>query len=113
MAKMDTVLATAGQARRKGGAVYGTAVHSAFAEEIKALGDANLSTEVSYLNGEVVPYGTAGSVRLDVVEGNPLSPTAIYDLKTGSAALTPSRIAQIQANLPPGYQNIPVFEIRP
>ena len=89
------------------GAVYGTAVHSAFAEEIKALGDANLSTEVSYLNGEVVPYGTAGSVRLDVVEGNPLSPTAIYDLKTGSAALTPSRIAQIQANLPPGYQNIP------
>jgi len=95
------------------GPVYGTKVHSAFASEINALGRSDLSTEVSYLNGEVVPYATRGSVRLDVVEGNPLSPTAVYDLKTGSAALTPARIAQIQANLPAGYQNIPVLEIRP
>jgi hypothetical protein len=95
------------------GPVYGTAVHSEFASEINALGDSNLSTEVSYLNGEVVPYGTAGSVRLYVVEGNVLEPQAAYDLKTGSATLTPARIAQIRANLPPGYQNIPVVEIRP
>ncbi|MGO9559436.1 MAG: hypothetical protein ACLPQS_17380 [Acidimicrobiales bacterium] len=95
------------------GPVYGTAVHSEFASEINALGDSNLSTEVSYLDGEVVPYGTAGSVRLDVVEGNISEPEAVYDLKTGSASLTASRIAQIQANLPPGYQNIPVIEIRP
>lgn len=95
------------------GAVYGTAVHSEFAAEINALGDSNLSTEVSYLNGEVVPYGTARSVRLDVVEGDILEPQAAYDLKTGSAILTPARIAQIQANLPEGYQDIPVYEVRP
>jgi RHS repeat-associated protein len=95
------------------GAVYGTAVHSEFAAEINALGDSNLSTEVSYLNGRIVSYGTRGSVRLDVVEGDPLEPSAVYDLKTGSATLTPGRIAQIQANLPFGYQDIPVTEIRP
>ena len=95
------------------GAVYGTAVHSEFAAEINALGDSNLSTEVSYLDGRIVPYGTRGSVRLDVVEGDPLEPSAVYDLKTGSATLTPQRIAQIRANLPSGYQDVPVTEIRP
>lgn len=95
------------------GAVYGTRVHTAFASEINALGRSDLSTEISYLNGEIVPYATRGSVRLDVVEGNPMMPTAVYDLKTGSAALTPARVAQIQANLPAGYQNIPILEIRP
>ena len=53
------------------------------------------------------------SVRLDVVEGNIFEPNAVYDLKTGSATLTPDRIAQIQANLPTGYQDIPIVEIRP
>ena len=96
-----------------GGPAYGTAVHSAFAAEIDALGDTNLSTEVSYLGGKVVPYGAPGSVRLDVVEGNLLKPTAIYDLKTGNATLSPARIEQIRANLPAGSQGIPVKEIRP
>jgi hypothetical protein len=77
------------------GPVYGTRVHSAFADEIAALGRSDLYPEVSYLNGKVVPYGTPGSVRLDVVVGSPSAPTAIWDLKTGSAALTPARIAQI------------------
>lgn len=54
-----------------------------------------------------------GSIRLDVVEGDILEPQAVYDLKTGSATLTPARIAQIQENLPVGYQDIPVTEIRP
>jgi hypothetical protein len=95
------------------GPVYGTAVHTEFAADINALGDSNLSTEVSYLDHQVVPYGTPGSVRLDVVEGDLGTPTAAYDLKTGTATLTPKRIAQIQANLPLGYQNIPIIELRP
>lgn len=57
--------------------------------------------------------GVAGAVRLDVVQGPIDAPTAIYDLKTGSARLTKSRIAQIRANLPKGFQDIPVLEIRP
>jgi hypothetical protein len=95
------------------GSVYGTRVHSAFADEIAALGRSDLFSEVSYLNGQVVPYGTPGSVRLDVVVGSPSAPTAIWDLKTGSAALTPGRIAQIQSHLPPGFQTVPVLEVRP
>jgi hypothetical protein len=95
------------------GPVYGTKVHTEFANQLKALGRTDITTEVSYLNGVEVPYGTAGSVHLDAVVGSPSAPTAIYDLKTGSAALSPSRIAQIRANLPPGYQNVPVLEVRP
>jgi len=44
------------------GGVYGTRVHTAFEKEIKALGNANLSTEVSYKNGTPVSRGTNGSV---------------------------------------------------
>lgn len=95
------------------GSVHGTRVHTAFADEVAALGRSDLFSEVSYLNGQVVPYGTPGSVRLDVVVGSPGAPTAIWDLKTGSAVLTPSRIAQIQSHLPPGFQNVPVIEVRP
>lgn len=95
------------------GPVYGTNVHTAFADEVAALGRTDLFAEVSYLNGQVVPYGTRGAVRLDVVVGSPSAPTAIWDLKTGSAALTQARIAQIQSHLPPAFQNIPVLEVRP
>jgi len=35
---------------------------------------------------------------------------AVYDLKTGKAGLTNSRIQGIQSNLP---NNAPVYEIRP
>jgi len=76
-----------------------------------ALGNPNLATEVSYLNGRVVPRGTAGSVRLDVVEGPLTAPTAIFDLKTGSATLTPARVQQIQQHIP-GGATVPVLEIR-
>ena len=72
------------------GSVYGTAAHSAFKAGVEALGNANLRTEVSYLNGEVVRYGTPGSVRLDVVEyaADGRTILGVYDLKTGSAMLT-------------------------
>jgi hypothetical protein len=56
-----------------------------------------LSTEVSHLNGALVTYGTPGSVKLDVVEGDLLVPTAVYDLKTGSATLAAARGAQSEA----------------
>jgi hypothetical protein len=94
------------------GPVYGTTVHTAFQGEVDAFGNANLATEQSYLNGNLVPRGTPGSVRLDVVEGPLNNPTAIYDLKTGSATLTPARIQQIQSHLP-GGSSVPVTEVRP
>jgi hypothetical protein len=78
------------------------------------LGNANIRTEVSYLNGKEVDYGTPGSVRLDVVEYNANGNiTGVYDLKTGSATLTPARIEQIQSNLPGAGGGVPVTEVRP
>ena len=70
----------------------------------------NLNTEVSYSGGQVVQRGTPGSVRVDVVRGNPNNPGAAFDLKTGAAKLTPARTQQIQQNLP---RPVPVKEIKP
>lgn len=55
-----------------------------------------LSTEVAYLDGYVEKYGTNGSVRLDVVEGDKLNPIAVYDFKFGSAKLSVSRTNRIR-----------------
>jgi hypothetical protein len=72
-----------------------------------------LFTEVSYLNGNIVRRGTLGSIRVDVVYGpSRETPMAIYDLKTGQAKLTSKRVAEIRRHLPPGYQDIPIIEIR-
>jgi RHS repeat-associated protein len=94
------------------GAVYGTRVHTIFSTEIKALGRSDLLTEVSYLNGELVKYGTRGSVRVDVLEGTEEAPRAIYDLKTGTAKLTAKQIEKIRKHLPKGHQDIPILEVK-
>ena len=94
------------------GPVYGTQVHAAFEAEVNILGKAHLSTAVSYRNGRVVPRGVLGSVRVDVVEGPLTAPTRVFDLKTGSARLTPARIQHIQSHIP-GGNTVPVLEVRP
>jgi hypothetical protein len=91
--------------------VHGTRVHSAFRRQVQGLGQRGLATEVSYLNGRVVPYGTAGAVRLDIVEGSLASPIAVYDLKVGGTHLRPARIRQIRRHLPRGGIGILVQEI--
>jgi len=80
------------------GAVHGTKVHTEFgklASEVEGV-----STEVSYKDGQVVPYGTKGSVRADAVEGNLETPTNIYDLKTGGAKLTPANVNKYNQHVP-------------
>jgi hypothetical protein len=74
-------------------------------------GQRGLQTEVSVINGAKVPYGRAGSVRLDVLEGSIRNPTAIYDYKFGTAGMTPARINQIR-NVG-GYPNVPIVTVRP
>jgi RHS repeat-associated protein len=74
------------------GPAYGTRAHAAFERQVNTLGRADLTTEVSYLSGRIVPRGTPGSVRLDVVEGPLTNPTSVFDLKTGGAVLTSSRV---------------------
>ena len=77
-------------------------------------GDRGLSTEVRYFEGSPLLRGRTpkGSIRLDVVEGDIFSPTAIYDYKFGTSGLSTGRINQIRtgAGLSP---NIPVIEVRP
>jgi hypothetical protein len=91
------------------GGVYGTKVHTAFEKLAKGLG---FKTEQSYLNRLPVRRGTKDSIRVDALEGTVENPTAVYDLKTGSATLSDARIKQIQQNLPNG-QNVPVILIKP
>jgi hypothetical protein len=58
------------------GAVYGTNVHTAFKAEIRALENPGLTSEVSYMNGMPVDYGTAGSIRVDAVYGQLKQPVS-------------------------------------
>ena len=93
------------------GHVSGTKQHAEFKNIIDNSNNSNLRTEVSFKDGEKVDYGTKGSVRFDVVEydknGNVV---AAYDLKTGSASLSPKRIAEMRKHI---GEDIPIFEIRP
>ena len=67
------------------------------------------------MDGKVVRYGTRGSIRVDVLVGDPEKPTEIHEFKTGrdSNRLTPERIALIRKHLPEGYKHIPIRELRP
>lgn len=76
------------------------------------MGDVNLTTEQSYLNGNLVSCGTPGSVRLDVVEGPLDSPKCCYDPETSSATLTSGRIGQVDSHIS-GGDNVPVIRITP
>ncbi|MCQ1531828.1 RHS repeat-associated core domain-containing protein [Lutispora saccharofermentans] len=101
----------ANQAVSGQGTVPGTLKHTEFAKQVKGLNNSLLQPEITYKNGQIVPYGTKGGVRLDVVEYNANGTIkAVYDLKTGKAGLTNSRIQEILNHLP---NNAPVYEIRP
>lgn len=96
------------------GPIFGIQAHVEFAKRVKELnipGIRQEGVEQSFSVGEAVRYGLAGSVRTDIVlrdrDGNPI---AVYDLKTGNAKLTPSRVQEIRDTL--GLPNIPVIELR-
>jgi RHS repeat-associated protein len=83
--------------------IRGTLIHSEFARLVKAQCDPMMyKTEVSYLNGNQVPYGTPNSSRADVVFGPLDAPTAVYDLKTGWAYISRGQLNGYGDNLPPG-----------
>jgi len=94
------------------GAVYGTKAHSAFAKAVNGMkiGDNVIKTEVSYLNGQVVSYGTKGSARIDAglfdKNGKLLQ---VFDLKTGGAKLTSKQVQHIQTQT---RSQVTVTEIR-
>ena len=61
------------------------------------------------LNGDLVKYGTAGSVRLDIVLVNSSGiPEYAIDLKFGITPLKQTRIDQINQHLP---HPIPIVQV--
>jgi RHS repeat-associated protein len=91
------------------GPTYGTKAHGEFGAINNSKG---ILTEQSYKNGLPVKYGTPGSIRADAVKGTASQPRAIGDFKTGTGTLTQQRINEFRSHLPPGYQNIDIFEVR-
>jgi hypothetical protein len=96
------------------GPIFGIRAHVEFGrrvEELNIPGIRDKGVEQSFSLGRAARYGLEGSVRTDVVlrdrEGIPI---AVYDLKTGNARLTPSRVREIRDEL--GRPNIPVIELR-
>jgi hypothetical protein len=92
-------------------------VHTAFAEEVNALGRSDLRTEVAYRAGqwlEKVPPGTRGFSRVDVVLGDVNRPLAVFDLKTGGARMSKEQLDALARNLPEFVDDITaIFEIFP
>ncbi|GAA5130436.1 RHS repeat-associated core domain-containing protein [Luteolibacter yonseiensis] len=85
-----------------GGPVQGTLKHNYAARLLdryqSMYGSRGLQTEVSFLNGNAVNYGTAGSVRLDVFEA---ATSTAWDYKfTLHPTLSPSRVQRIIDNSP-------------
>jgi hypothetical protein len=101
-------LAQTGEGR---GPAYGSRLHAALKAQVDA--SPNLAGEVSYRNGVRVRGGTSGSIRLDIIGYENGRPAVIYDLKSGSAQLTPSRIARIRAELPAEMRDLPIEVLRP
>lgn len=92
------------------GAAYGSRVHHAL--KLQILGSPNLRGEISFLRGQQVKHGRRGSIRLDIVAYSGGRPVAIFDLKTGGARLTASRIRQIQEHIPPNMRSASIEELR-
>jgi hypothetical protein len=85
------------------GAIFGIQAHFEFGRRVKELNIPGIREEgvkQSFSIGTIARYGLEGSVRTDIVlrdrEGIPI---AVYDLKTGNAKLTPSRVREIREAL--------------
>jgi len=90
------------------GQLFGIKVHTDFAQRVKRLdlpGIGQDGVEQSFhLNAlDFVRYGLDGSIRTDIALRDPKNPSqgpiAVYDLKTGNAVLTPSRVEEIRRAL--------------
>lgn len=114
---VDAVSDVVGQNGPGRGPLYGVAIHSQSADLIRSLnlpGIGSYGVEQSFSAGDTARYGLDGSVRTDIVlrdgrtQDAPIM--AIYDLKTGNAKLTRSRVREIRAAVGVD-ESVPVIEI--
>ena len=96
--------------------IYGTAVHVAFAVRVRLAGLPGigvLGVEQSFLGGDSANRaGLPGIIRTDVVYRRVNgSIAAIYDVKTGGAALSPARVREIRQKT--GVDSsVPIIELQ-
>lgn len=108
--ELETAASSASASIEGTGHVVGTHKHAVFSSNVNDLNIRQIATEISYMDGVVVPYGTKGSIRFDVLlfdEGG--IPVMAWDYKTGSAVLSQTRINQMirQSGL-----SIGIYELR-
>jgi len=103
--------------------VYGTDVHTRFAQYVNDLNDFRFRAERSFLKEQIegvdsqkVPYGYPRSIRVDAYEYRDDGTLCVYNLKTGKAGLADRR-ADILANaIKLGFNSVRrviVMEVRP
>jgi hypothetical protein len=96
------------------GALYGIAVHTAFANAVRAqqlpgIGFFDVETTFSLEDG--ARYGSKHSIRTDVVLRNEIGDIiAIYDVKTGGRGVDPARAAELRAKTRTGPE-VPIIEL--
>ena len=113
---------TAARVRKSGGCVseqdFGNKVDLLIAREVNSRNDSNFIAEKSYnYSGRpYIPYGTAGSIRVDVLERSAPSTVCIYDHKVGKSGLGPRRAVEIVSMVQRNFQGVSRFlmiEVRP
>jgi hypothetical protein len=92
------------------GMIRGGRIHQSFAARVNNLLAPSFNSEISYLDGLRVSYGTKGSVRADAVYGDIDDPKFVIELKTGSAYVTNQEIKNYYNNLPKGTLVISIEE---
>lgn len=99
------------------GPVYGSRVHAQFAQSVRAAdlpGIGSRGVETSFRLGDVVHHGLEGSIRTDVILRTDADGTGavvgIWDVKTGTATLTPSRADELRRGVNVGSY-VPVIEV--
>ncbi|MEM7341948.1 MAG: hypothetical protein AAF467_25110 [Actinomycetota bacterium] len=96
---------------------WGREVHEEFADRIISEGNPRLFPETGYINrGLAQRQGAAweaGATAPDAVLGDSQAqPKAIFDLKTGTRGIRTSWRTRVRSNLPVGFTDIPLIEIR-
>jgi hypothetical protein len=95
--------------------VYGTAVHVDFGLRVRLEGIPGIAptdVEQSFFKTEEAGYGIPGSIRTDVILRNDVGDImAIYDVKTGGAVLTPSRVRELRDHTGVGPE-VPIIELQ-
>jgi hypothetical protein len=97
------------------GSLFGTRVHTDFANGVKALdlpGIGKDGVEQSFSMGSLARYGAANSIRTDIfLRDRSGEPLAIYDVKTGNASLTPARVRELLKHVGREKMPIPVIQL--